>query len=122
MSNLSTKVKLYLQANGKTGEEMGVPHEPNTKVIITKDGNTPEKIEKWNVDGLEQPTTSQLDALESEATKLENNNKAIRNRLSEYPSLGDIVDSIFKKEAGDSTEFDSLATKRQATKIKYAKE
>ena len=49
-------------------------------------------------------------------------NQYQRDRKNEYPSLGDVVDAIFKKEAGDSTEFDSLASKRAALKTKYPKE
>jgi hypothetical protein len=114
MAQLRTKVELYL------GREF--THE---EVFITKAYETDFKfkIVKWNIaDEKAEPTDEQLDALEAEATKVENNKKAVRSRLNEYPSLGDIVDAIFKKEAGDSTEFDSLATKRQATKTKYAKE
>ena len=43
-------------------------------------------------------------------------------RASEYPSLGDVVDAIFKMNAGDSTEYDLLETKREAIKAKYPKE
>ena len=66
-------------------------------------------------------TEEQLNAVESQADTLENNSIAIYNRLKEYPSLGDVVDAIFKKEAGDSTEFDALATKRTTIKNKYTK-
>tara|TARA_R110000751_G_scaffold33756_1_gene83911 strand:+ start:466 stop:807 length:342 start_codon:yes stop_codon:yes gene_type:complete len=89
------------------------------KVTADYDGNL--TIVEWN-ESKSQPTKEQLDALDSEATKLENNDKAIVNRLKEYPSVGDMIDAICKKEAGDSTEFDSLETKRQATKSKYLKE
>ena len=44
------------------------------------------------------------------------NNLAIKNRKKEYPALGDIIDALFKKEAGDSSEWDALATKRATTK------
>tara|TARA_R100000781_G_C3990813_1_gene96865 strand:- start:138 stop:452 length:315 start_codon:yes stop_codon:yes gene_type:complete len=42
-------------------------------------------------------------------------------RKKEYPSYGDVIDALFKKEAGDSTEWDALATDRQAVKDKYPK-
>lgn len=42
-------------------------------------------------------------------------------RQKEYPSYGDVIDALFKKEAGDSTEWDNLATDRQAVKEKYPK-
>ena len=43
------------------------------------------------------------------------------NRLHEYPKVGDVIDALFKKEAGDSSEWDALATSRANTKTKYPK-
>ena len=43
------------------------------------------------------------------------------NRLREYPKIGDVIDALFKKEAGNSTEWDALATSRANTKTKYPK-
>jgi len=37
-------------------------------------------------------------------------------RKKAYPKLGDVIDAIFKKEAGDSTEWDVMVTERQAIK------
>ena len=93
-----------------------------TEIIVEWDETTP-TITYWNEASLgkAKPTDEQLNALESQATTLENNSIAIYNRLKEYPSLGDVVDAIFKKEAGDSTEFDALATKRTTIKNKYTK-
>ena len=109
MASLKTKVELYL------GREF-----TDKECFITTAHET--KIVKWTIEEKSQPTQEELDALEAEATTKDNNKQAIRNRLIEYPSLGDVVDSIFKKEEGDSTEFDLLATKRQATKATYPKE
>ena len=113
MASLKTKTKLYLEANSKTWD--------NTKVSLQNDGSG-DYIKSWSIDGLAKPTDEQLASYNSSATTEENNNVAISNRLNEYPSIGDIADAIFKKEAGDATEFNSLATKRQAIKDKYPKE
>ena len=43
------------------------------------------------------------------------------NRRREYPKVGDVLDALFKKEAGDSSEWDALATSRANTKTKYPK-
>ena len=43
-------------------------------------------------------------------------------RKKNYPSVSDIIDALFKKEAGDSTEWDTLATQRQTVKNNYPKE
>jgi len=42
-------------------------------------------------------------------------------RVREYPQLGDVIDALFKKEAGDSSEWDALVTSRANTKTKYPK-
>ena len=115
MATITTQIELYLEANSKSYKE------ERSNIILQNDG-TEDYIHTWNVSGVAKPTDSQLASYNSAATTEENNNIAISNRLNEYPSLGDIADAIFKKEAGDATEFNSLATKRQTTKDKYPKE
>ena len=115
MATLSNKIIKYLEANSKT-----LDAEKNN-IQLQNDTGT-DYIKSWNVSGLAEPTDEQLATYNSSATTEENNNVAISNRLNEYPSIGDIADAIFKKEAGDATEFNSLATKRQAIKDKYPKE
>jgi hypothetical protein len=115
--SLATKVKLYCSANGISN----VDFRKDVKIVDLSDG-TGAKIIEWNIDSLAQPTDDQLNSYNSSATTEENNNKVIDNRLNEYPSLGDIVDAIFKKEAGDATEFNSLAAKRQSIKDANPKE
>ena len=115
--SLATKVKLYCSANGISN----VDFRKDVKIVDLLDG-TGAKIIEWNIDSLAQPTDDQLNSYNSSATTEENNNKVIDNRLNEYPSLGDIVDAIFKKEAGDATEFNSLAAKRQSIKDANPKE
>ena len=115
--SLATKVKLYCSANGMSN----VDFRKDVKIVDLLDG-TGAKIIEWNIDSLAQPTDDQLNSYNSSATTEENNNKVIDNRLNEYPSLGDIVDAIFKKEAGDATEFNSLAAKRQSIKNTNPKE
>ena len=115
--SLATKVKLYCSANGISN----VDFRKDVKIVDLLDG-TGAKIIEWNIDILAKPTDDQLNSYNSSATTEENNNKVIDNRLNEYPSLGDIVDAIFKKEAGDATEFNSLAAKRQSIKNANPKE
>ena len=115
--SLATKVKLYCSANGISN----VDFRKDVKIVDLSDG-TGAKIIEWNIDILAKPTDDQLNSYNSSATTEENNNKVIDNRLNEYPSLGDIVDAIFKKEAGDATEFNSLAAKRQSIKNANPKE
>ena len=115
MAQLSTKVKLYCEANSKVAD-----FSSNVILQDDSDGNGP-YIKSWNIEGLAKPTDEQLASYETAGNTAESNTQAIGNRVSEYPSLGDVVDAIFKKEAGDSTEFDALATARAAVKSKYPK-
>ena len=115
MAQLSTKVKLYCEANSKVADFSN-----NVILQDDSDGNGP-YIKSWNIEGLAKPTDEQLASYETAGNTAESNALAISNRVSEYPSLGDVVDAIFKKEAGDSTEFDALATARAAVKSKYTK-
>jgi len=43
-------------------------------------------------------------------------------RSLEYPTYGDVIDALFKKEAGDATEWNAMAVKRQEVKTKYPKQ
>ena len=43
-------------------------------------------------------------------------------RVLEYPSLGDMIDALVKKESGDSTEWDDLVILRATVKTKHPKE
>ena len=44
------------------------------------------------------------------------------SRKIEYPTLGDMVDALVKKEGGDSTEWDAIVIARAAVKTKHPKE
>ena len=94
MANLYYKVKLYLEANGKTESEFdrvnGV-----CNVTLQNDGSG-DYIKTWNVSGLAKPSDSQLNALASNATK-ENNNAVIRDtRKKSYGDIGEQLDEIYK--------------------------
>ena len=73
MNNLANKIISYL---GRT---------PNfeTEVILQNDSGT-DYIKEWNAKDKAKPTDDQLNALESEATKLENNNQVVATRKSLY--------------------------------------
>ena len=43
------------------------------------------------------------------------------SRVLEYPSRGDVIDALVKKEGGDSTEWDAIVTAREAVKTKHPK-
>ena len=116
MATLNKKIRQYLEDNSKVYED-----ELDNFILQNDSDGNGDYIKSWNVSGLAKPSDSQLDSYNAAADTLETKNIAIGKRLKEYPSLGDIADAIFKKEAGDSTEFDELATKRAATKSKFRK-
>ena len=42
-------------------------------------------------------------------------------RVLEYPSIGDMIDALVKKEGGDATEWNALINKRATVKAKHPK-
>ena len=74
MNNLSNKIIAYL---GRTPDF-------KKEVILQNDSGT-DYIKEWNISSEKsKPTDAQLNALESEATKLENNNQVVATRKSLY--------------------------------------
>jgi len=91
MSKLGTKVQLYLTANGKDYDA-----EVEAGNVIVMDNGDGAFIHTWNVDGLTKPTDAQLDALDSDATKSENNAKIRATRKVSYGDIGEQLDEIYK--------------------------
>ena len=90
MANLSTKIKLYCETNGKTAN-----FNPIGNVSLQNDSDGNLHIKEWNIEGLAQPTDEQLNALEIQATKLENNNKIDATRRTSYGSWNKQLDEIY---------------------------
>tara|TARA_Y100001963_G_scaffold73146_1_gene101681 strand:- start:74 stop:400 length:327 start_codon:yes stop_codon:yes gene_type:complete len=89
MSNLHYKVKLYLEANSKTESEF------DSNILLQDDGSGG-YIKTWNVSGVAKPTDSQLNALDSNATKELNNAGIRKTRKKSYGDIGDQLDEIYK--------------------------
>jgi len=83
MANLSTKIKLYAQANGVEVDFL-------TDVILMDVGDGV-YIHEWNID-LTQPTEKQLASYESDAQNEEALNETLSVRAGEYPSIQDQLD------------------------------
>ena len=77
MSNLAHKITLYL---GRTPDFF-------KEIILNDDGDGNVYISHWGATDKVKPTDSQLNALNTDATKLENNAKADAKRRTEYLSL-----------------------------------
>jgi hypothetical protein len=106
MINLDKKIILYLERKPDFLNE----------VQITNDG-TNTFISFWS-DDLEKPkpTEEQLNAFTDEATKLQNNDVAVANRIKEYGSPEKMIEYI--TENG----LEAWQSKVQEIKTKYPKE
>ena len=90
MAQLSTKIKLYCEANSKT-----VDFTKDVLLQDDSDGKGP-YIKEWNVSGLDKPTDSQLAAQETAANTEEKNNQVRATRRAAYGDIGDQLDEMYK--------------------------
>ena len=85
MAQLNNKIKAYLDRTPDF----------NTEVILQDDGQGA-YIKEWNISSEKaKPTDAELNALESEATKLENNAKIDATRRTSYGSWNEQLDEIY---------------------------
>ena len=90
MAQLSTKVKAYVEAAGKTVDF--------TKDVILQDdsdGKGP-YIKQWNIVGLAQPSDADLAAHDATGDTTEANNVVRSTRKTAYGNIGDQLDEIYK--------------------------
>ena len=90
MANLSTKIKIYCDANGVSEVDF-------TKDVMLQDesdGNGA-YIKEWNLD-IAQPTDAQLSAHETAANTEEANNTVRNTRRIAYGDIGEQLDEIYK--------------------------
>ena len=66
-----------------------------TEIKLQDDGDGVAYIKEWNATDKAKPTDEQLNALETEATKLENNAKVYENRKKEYGTIEEQLDYIY---------------------------
>lgn len=98
MATLVTKVRLYLEANGKNpNTEIG---REGANVYLVNETGTDE-IKTWNVSGLAEPTESQLNSYESDADTYETNHTVRLNRKKEYPYIGEQLDMLYHDMVAD---------------------
>jgi hypothetical protein len=90
MANLSTKIKMYCDANGVSNVDF-------SKDVMLQDDSDGKGayIKEWNLD-IAQPTDAQLSAQESAANTEEANNNVRATRRSQYGDIGDQLDEIYK--------------------------
>jgi hypothetical protein len=104
MADLSSKIIKYLDREVDFQKD----------VILQDDGDGA-YIKEWNVDEA-QPTEEQLNALESQATTLENNNQVIETRIKLYGSTAEQLEYIVENGV------DAFIEKQQQIKISNPKE
>ena len=92
MASLSTKVKLYCEANSKTAD---FGSGGNVSLQDDSDGKGP-YIASWSVDGLTKPTDSQLASYEKAGNTEEKNNTVRATRKAAYGDIGEQLDEIYK--------------------------
>ena len=88
MDNLSKKIEAYLNRKPDFDKEIIIQDD-------FVDGVSKPYIKEWNATDKTKPTDEQLNDLETEATKLENNAKADSNRKAEYLSWEEQLDYIY---------------------------
>ena len=86
MAQLSTKIKLYLEANSKTWDD--------TKVFLQDDG-AGAYIKSWTYD-ITKPSDSQIASYETAGNTEETNNGVRNTRRAAYGDIGDQLDEIYK--------------------------
>ena len=89
MAQLSTKIKLYCEANGVSN----VDFQKDVKLQDDSDGNGV-YIKEWNLD-IAQPTSAQLDSYETAGNTAESNAQVDATRREAYGTWGDQLDEIY---------------------------
>ena len=87
MANLSTKIKIYCEANGVSNVDF------TTDVKLQDDGSGA-YIKEWNLD-IAQPTDAQLTEQETSANTEEANNTVRNTRRTAYGDIGEQLDEIY---------------------------
>ena len=111
MASLSTKVKLYCEANSKTANFL---EGGNVTLQNDSDGKG-DYIASWSVDGLIKPTDSQLASYDTAGNTEEKNNTVRATRKAAYGDIGDQLDEIYK-------DIDAWKTRIKAVKDANPKE
>ena len=111
MASLSTKVKLYCEANSKVAN-----FNTGGNVVLQNDSDGKgDYIKSWSIDGLTKPTDSQLASYDTAGNTEEKNNTVRATRKAAYGDIGDQLDEIYK-------DIDAWKTRIKAVKDANPKE
>ena len=90
MAQLSTKIKLYCEANGVSNIDF------TSDVFLQDDSNgAGPYIKEWNVSGVAKPTDEQLASYETAANTTESNAQVDATRKAAYGDIGEQLDEIY---------------------------
>ena len=99
MANLSTKVKLYCEANGVSDVDF------LKDVLLLNDSNGQgDYISKWNLD-IAQPTDEQLASYDSAGDTAETNAGIDATRRSQYGTWQEQMEMIYKDQKNGTSTF-----------------
>ena len=89
MAQLSTKIKLYCEANGVSNVDF-------TKDVLLQDDSDGKGayIKEWNLD-IKKPTDKQLSTYETAGNDAESNSQVDATRREAYGSWNDQLDEIY---------------------------
>ena len=89
MAQLSTKIKLYCEANGVSNVDF-------TKDVMLQDDSDGKGayIKEWNLD-IKKPTDKQLSTYETAGNNAESNSQVDATRREAYGSWNDQLDEIY---------------------------
>ena len=110
MAKLTTKIRLYCEANNKI-----VDFQNNVNV---QDDGAGAYIKSWSVDGLTKPTDSQLASYETAGNTEEKNNTVRATRKTAYGDIGEQLDLLYKDIVANKLD----TTGEWAKKIKAVKD
>lgn len=113
MASLSSKVKKYLANNGVNSVDF------TSDVLLQDDSNGQGPyIKEWNVSGVAQPSSSQLNALDSAADLEERQNAVRATRRAAYGDIGAQLDMQYHDNVdGTTTWKDHVAAVKTANPI-----
>ena len=107
MTNLSTKIKLYV------GSEVDFIND----VQLKDDGDGVVYIKEWNLD-IAKPTQEQLDALETEAQAEEELQEFKNARATAYPTIQEQLDLQYWDKVNGTTNWEDAIAKVKADIVK----
>ena len=101
MAQLSTKIKLYCEANSKVAD---FSPDGNIALQDDSDGNGA-YIKTWSVDGLDKPTDAQLASYESAGDTAEANAVIDATRRSQYGTWESQLEMLYKDQKDGTSTF-----------------